>query len=209
MESTAWNPEFTNVLDSLTWGDFCSESIFQQLFISFSLLPFKTLIIIWYQLTWFCWIKLGTNWVASSLHHLLQGLPIILAQIKSQRWSDGRVVPQLQKTELQLHFKRNNKNKHKTADTHLAVLVLDATKSLVLTINTNHPVGNLVHNHKIAILTWWENGRLQSVSKLAEQTEKSRKNYDTSSLNPYFLKFPKRNSQLHSRSLFRNAAQSY
>ena len=45
----------------------------------------------------------------------------------------------------------------------------------MLTIDTNHPCGNLVHERELLNLTWGENGSLLSVTKSSEQTKKSRK----------------------------------
>ena len=49
----------------------------------------------------------------------------------------------------------------------------------MLTIDTNHPCGNLVHERQLLNLTWGggggENDLLLSVPKLSEQTKKSGK----------------------------------
>ena len=47
----------------------------------------------------------------------------------------------------------------------------------MLTIDTKHPCGNLVHERELLNLTWGENGSLLSVTKSSEQTKKSRKSY--------------------------------
>ena len=54
-------------------------------------------------------------------------------------------------------------------------LTRNAHKYGVFNIYTNHPDGNLLHKHKTVKLMWWENNPVQSISKCAEQTKKSRK----------------------------------
>ena len=62
-----------------------------------------------------------------------------------------------------------------TKQSILAILVLDATICLVLTIYTNHPVGNLVHNHKIVILTRWGTTRYKVYSNKLNRLRRAEK----------------------------------
>ena len=68
----------------------------------------------------------------------------------------------------------------------------------MLTIDTKHPCGNLVHERELLNLTWGENDSLLSVPKSSERTKKSRKiaslQLDHSSC---FLKLPIRIGASH------------
>ena len=71
-----------------------------------------------------------------------------------------------------------NKQNNKRIEENLPRIICHARYiqgSGVLTIDTKHPCGNLVHERELLNLTWGENGSLLSVTKSSEQTKKSRK----------------------------------